>query len=104
MDLMVLPSLTEGLPNVVLEAFAWAKPVVASNVGGVPEVIEDGLSGILVPPARADLLAEAIEKHLLSKEMRREMGEAGYRKARSEFTFNRQTNTLAQIYLEVLNN
>lgn len=102
MDFMVLPSLTEGLPNVVLEAFACAKPVVAADVGGVPEIVEDGVNGILVPPGRSDLLAEAIKNCLAAPEKRRAMGEAGYHKVKSEFTFESQTQKLEAIYNEVL--
>jgi glycosyltransferase involved in cell wall biosynthesis len=102
MDFMVLPSLTEGLPNVILEAFACAKPVIATNVGGVPEVIEDGVNGILVPPKRSDLLAETIEKCLSSPEKAKKMSEVGYHKVKSEFTFELQTRRLEHIYHEIL--
>jgi glycosyltransferase involved in cell wall biosynthesis len=102
MDLLVLPSLTEGLPNVILEAFACAKPVIATNVGGVPEIVENGINGILVSPERSDLLAEAIKNCLIGPEKRRLMGEAGYHKVKSEFTFESQTQKLEAIYKEVL--
>src|SRR5262249_9329859 len=74
-DLMVLPSFTEGLPNIVLEAFAAAVPVVATAVGGTPEVVEDNVNGRLVPPGRADDLADAILDVLFSEERRRAMGD-----------------------------
>ena len=102
MDFMVLPSLTEGLPNVVLEAFACGKPVIATNIGGVPEVVEDGINGILIPPQRSDLLAEAIQKCLLSPEKAKKMGTTGYHKVKSEFTFELQTRSLEHIYSEIL--
>lgn len=102
MDLMVLPSLTEGLPNVVLEALACAKPVVASNVGGVPEIIENTVSGVLVPPAQPDLLAKAISKCLAKPDMMRAMGKAGSHKVKSKFTFDSQTQKLEEIYHNVL--
>jgi glycosyltransferase involved in cell wall biosynthesis len=62
MDLLVLPSLTEGLPNVVLEAFTCAKPVIATGVGGVPEIVEDGINGLLLPKGKPNLLVESIKK------------------------------------------
>lgn len=102
MDLMVLPSMTEGLPNVILEAFACAKPVVATNVGGVPEVLENGINGKLVPPGRAEVLAEAISRCLRNPELMRTMGRAGYSKVKAEFSFESQTRQLEAIYNEVL--
>ena len=102
MDLMVLPSLSEGLPNVVLEAFSSSKPVVATAVGGVPEVVEDAVNGLLVPPERADLLANAIERCLESPELMRQMGDMGRKKVTSAFTFESQTRKIEAIYREVL--
>ena len=102
MDLMVLPSLTEGLPNVVLEAFASGKPVVATAIGGVPEVVENGKNGLLVPAGRSDKLAEAIMRCLTEPELKRSMGEAGFHTVNSKFTFQEQTRKLEEIYHEVL--
>ena len=102
MDLMILPSLSEGLPNVVLEAFACAKPVVATAIGGVPEVVEDGVNGVLVPPARPDLLADAVVRCLAEPNMMLNMGKAGYHKVKSEFTVESQTQKLEEIYRQVL--
>lgn len=59
-DLVVNPSLTEGMPNIVLEAMALGTPLVATPVGGVPDLIQNGKSGLLVPPASNDILADAI--------------------------------------------
>ncbi len=102
MDFMVLSSLTEGLPNVLLEAFSYAKPSVATAVGGVPEVVDNGVNGILVPPRRPDLLAKAIETFLAEPRILRKMGEAGYKKVKSDFTFELQTQKLEKIYHQVL--
>lgn len=102
MDLMVLPSLAEGLPNVVLEALALAKPVVATRVGGVPEVIEDGVSGLLVPAERSDLLADAITKCLIEPERAKTMGISGYYRIKSEFDFFSQNYKLENIYKTIL--
>ncbi|NWF57500.1 MAG: glycosyltransferase, partial [Syntrophaceae bacterium] len=103
MDFLVLPSLSEGLPNVVLEAFAASKPVVASNVGGVPEVVEEGVSGYLVPPARPEPLARAILRMLSDPGKIESMGAAGYERVRREFTFESQTEKLESIYSQVIN-
>lgn len=97
-DVLVLPSFTEGLPNVVLEAFAAGVPVVATAVGGTPEVIDDGVSGHLVPPANATALAERIGDVLACDAKRRAMGQHGRRRVLDEFTFEVQ----ARHYLQLL--
>jgi glycosyltransferase involved in cell wall biosynthesis len=102
MELFVLPSLSEGLPNVLLEAFASGKPVVATAVGGVPEIVDNGVNGLLVPPQRADLLSEAIERFLLNPQLGQEMGISGYTKVKSSFTFEAQTRNLETRYDQLL--
>ncbi len=103
MDLMVLPSLTEGLPNVILEAFSCVKSVVATEVGGVPEIVEHGKNGILTQAGRPDLLAEAIHANLSSSDERCRMGESGYNLVKEKFSFEKQMLQLEKIYDEVLN-
>jgi glycosyltransferase involved in cell wall biosynthesis len=73
-DLFVLPSYTEGMPNVVLEAMACARPVVVTPVGGIPEVIENGVSGLLVEPGNIDGLAKAMLKVLTEDGLAKAMG------------------------------
>src|SRR5262249_23568641 len=76
-DVFVLPSYTEGLPNVILEASAASVPVVATAVGGTPEVVRHGETGYLVPPRRPEMLAEHIGILLRDESLRRRMGQAG---------------------------
>lgn len=61
-DILVLPSFHEGLPNVLLEAMAVGTPVIATNVSGIPELIEDGVNGLLIPPRNSDALKKAIAR------------------------------------------
>ncbi len=98
LDLLVLPSYTEGLPNVVLEAFASSVPVVATAVGGTPEVVENGVSGYLTPAGNDEALAARILDTLSSEEHLREMGMHGRLRVLEQFTFERQ----AARYLELI--
>ena len=102
MDLLVLPSYTEGLPNVILEAFSCAKPVVATKVGGVPEIVENGRNGFLIPPGRPNLLAQAIESCLDSADLMESMGRSGRNLVISKFSFEEQTRKIESIYKEIL--
>jgi glycosyltransferase involved in cell wall biosynthesis len=101
LDVMALPSYTEGLPNVVLEACAAGVPVVATAVGGVPEVIEDGENGYLVPPGDAKALAGRLLAVLGAEDGGRGMGERGRRRVREEFTFEAQAAQYRQLFAEV---
>lgn len=96
-DLMVLPSFTEGLPNVVLEASAAGVPVVATAVGGTPEAVEDGRTGLLVPPGDPVALSAAVVDLLGDPLRRRKFGLAGRAFVRERFSFSLQ----ARQYLEL---
>lgn len=102
LDLLVLPSFTEGLPVVVLEGLASRVPVVATAVGGTPEVIGDGSCGRLVPAGDAASLAGAIVDVLGDETRRRAMGEAGRRKVEAEFTHAAQAHAYAALFDELL--
>lgn len=86
-DLVALSSHTEGLPVVVLEALAARVPVVATTVGGVPEVISDGEHGLLVPPGNADALAQRIAELLDDPTRRQRLARAGHERVAAEFSF-----------------
>ena len=89
-DVVALSSYTEGLPVIVLEAFAARVPVVGTAVGGVPEVIEHGRSGFVVPPGDAPALARSILELLRDDERRRAMGQRGRQRVEEQFTFAAQ--------------
>jgi glycosyltransferase involved in cell wall biosynthesis len=95
-DLFVLPSLSEGFPFVLLEALAMGLPVVASQVNGVPELIGDHKTGLLVPPRDPQALATAIREVLSDSTAASKMGAAGRAVVEERFTVDRMVaNTMA---------
>jgi glycosyltransferase involved in cell wall biosynthesis len=98
-DVVVLPSFTEGLPNVALEASAAGVPVVATAVGGTPEAIADGESGFLVPPGQPEPIAARVGELLRNADLRARFGAVGPERMRTRFTFEAQ----AAAYLRLLN-
>lgn len=101
-ELVVNPSLTEGMPNVVLEALALNRPVVATDVGGVRELITAGETGWLVPPADPGALAGAITEALDDAPRARARAEAGRRRVAASFSFSGQARRFAELCPELL--
>jgi glycosyltransferase involved in cell wall biosynthesis len=101
-DIFVLPSRSEGFSNALIEAMAASLPVVATRVGGNPEAVEDGVTGLLVPPEDPDALADALQELLSDSERSWAMGGAGRRLAIREFSNDRVVNQLAEVYQRLL--
>lgn len=99
-DLFVLASLFEGMPNVVMEAMAMGKPVIATDVNGVRELIKDGETGIVIPPRNPMLIAEAIEQLLCSPEKMNRFGRDGKERVCNFFTMELMINNLENHLLE----
>lgn len=97
-DVFVLSSRLEGFGIVLLEAMAMKKPVVATRVGGVPEVVEAGVTGYLVPPDNAHELALAIQDLLKDSATRKRMGEEGKKRVERLFTKRRVMHQLEEVY------
>ncbi|SRR6266568_2494576 len=97
-DIFAMPSLTEGLPMAALEAMAEGLPIIASNVGGLPELVETGLTGYLVPPSNVEALAESLRHLILDPKRRQAMGAAGQNRARKHFSVDRMIAQFASIY------
>lgn len=97
-DLFVAPSRFESFGLVFLEAMRAGKPVIGCSAGGMPEVIEDGVCGLLVPPGNAEALAAAILRLLLSKQLRHAYGEAGSARFRTHFSVARMAAESVTLY------
>jgi glycosyltransferase involved in cell wall biosynthesis len=101
-DVFVLPSLMEGHPLAVLEAMAAGKPIVATTVGGLAEAIEDGVSGLLVPPGDADALAEAVVSLLRDPERAARLGREARRALEERFSLEKSVRANEEVYRSAL--
>jgi glycosyltransferase involved in cell wall biosynthesis len=100
-DVVALPSRNEGWGLSLMEGMVCGKPVVATKVGGIPELVRDGAEGILVEPADVIGLADALCKLLEDPEMRARMGEAGNKRAR-EFSWDETAKVVLRAYEQAL--
>jgi len=98
MEVFVLPSLSEGLPLALLEALALQKPVVATNVGGIPEIVEDGVTGYLVPPKNPEALADKILLLLRDPQMASNIGQAGRKRVEVTFGLDQMVREYQSLY------
>ena len=97
-----LPSFSEGVPVVLMEAMAMRVPVITTTITGIPELIEDGRSGMLVPPGRPDRLADALRRLLADESLRRELGSSGREKVMEEFDAEVSAAQLHALFVEQL--
>lgn len=97
-DVFVLPSLWEGFGLVLLEAMVARRPIVASSVGAIPEIVLDGKTGLLVPPRQPDHLAEAILDLLHNPARAERMGQAGRKRVEAEFSLDRMVAQWDALY------
>ena len=88
-DLFAMSSVTEGLGTSLLDAMACSRAIVATRAGGIPEIVEDGENGLLVPPRDHAAMAHAIVRLLKDDALRRKMGEAGFARVQARFTVER---------------
>jgi glycosyltransferase involved in cell wall biosynthesis len=100
-DLFAMSSVTEGLGTSLLDAMACSRAIVATRAGGIPEVVEDGVTGILVNPRDHAAMAQAIVRLLEDDVRRKQMGEAGFARVNERFTVERMVAATARVYAEV---
>jgi colanic acid/amylovoran biosynthesis glycosyltransferase len=96
-DVFCLPSMAEGLPVVLMEAMALQLPVVATRIMGIPELVEDGRTGLLVSPGRVDELVQALERVLTDADLRSRLGRQGRQKVLAEFDVNRAAHRMRDV-------
>jgi glycosyltransferase involved in cell wall biosynthesis len=101
-DLFVMSSVTEGLGTSLLDAMACRTPIVATRTGGIPELVEDGVNGVLVPPRDARALGAAIVKLLTDEPRRRSLAEAGFKRVTERFTVDRMVADTAAVYARIV--
>jgi len=102
LDVFALPSLGEGISNALLEAMASGLPVIATRVGGNPELVEHDVTGTLVSPRSAEALAAAFDRYLLDPALIRKHGEAGRQRALRDFSLDRMFGAYDSLYSRLL--
>ncbi len=102
LDLFVLPSLAEGISNTILEAMASGLPVIATRVGGNAELVQEGVTGLLVPPSDPKAMAEAIGTYLQQPDLFKRHGAAGRERVEREFSLQRMLRQYEEVYDQVL--
>lgn len=100
-DVFLFPSLMEGLPGVLLEAMASGMPVITAETCGMPDVVEDGFNGVLVPPADARAIVEAVLRLAASPELRRQLGQAA-QQTMSRYTWERSAIMLENLFRHII--
>ncbi len=100
--IMMMPSLSEGFGVAALEASACGRPVIASNVGGVPEVVKDGVTGLLVPPGNVAALADAINRLARDQSRMEQMGKAGHEFVSANYDWNRSLDQMSELYRRIV--
>jgi len=101
-DVFVLPSLLEGLPIALLEAQAAKVPIIATSVGAIPKVVDDGVTGILIPPKAPEAIEKAIIRILSNKKASQEMAEKGFEKVKDIFSSEKMAAKYFSVYKELI--
>ncbi len=101
-DVVLLPSLVDNLPTVLMEAGGCGRPVVASDTGGIPDIVENGRNGILVPPHSSHPIGDAVNRLLDDPTLRAKMGQAGRQRMLEDFDARQWVQNLRRVYEEAM--
>jgi glycosyltransferase involved in cell wall biosynthesis len=101
-DIATCVSNHEGIPNSLLEAMACGKPVIGTNVGQIPELIDHEVNGFLIPPNNDDALLEALDRLIADHSLRQKFGQAGKLKVKDFFDIKKQSRRYADLYKTLL--
>jgi glycosyltransferase involved in cell wall biosynthesis len=101
-SLVVLPYIDASQSAVILTAYGFKKPVVVTSVGSIPEIVDDGITGYIVPPKDVNALAKAIIKLLKDEKLRRQMGENAYKKLKTDLSWDNIAEKTIQVYKEAI--
>jgi glycosyltransferase involved in cell wall biosynthesis len=102
-SVVVLPYIEAPQSGVIPTTYGFKKPVVVTDVGSIPEVVDEGITGFIVPPRDEKALAEAIVKLLKDEELRKEMGKYGYRKLKTDLSWDNIMEKTIEVYKEAIN-
>ena len=97
---VVLPYIKTSQSGVIPTAYGFKKPVIVTDVGSIPEIVDDGVTGFVVPPRDSETLADAIVKLLKDEKMRKQMGENAYKKLKTDLTWDKIAETTIKVYKE----
>jgi glycosyltransferase involved in cell wall biosynthesis len=101
-DIFVLPSIAEGIPNTILEAMATGLPIIATDVGGNPELVSNEINGTLIPASNPEVMAETLLDYVNDSEKRQRHGEQSRQRALSEFSLATMVSRYQGVYDQLL--
>ncbi len=101
-SLVVLPYIDASQSGVIPTAYGFKKPVVVTDVGAIPEIVDDGITGFIVPPRNTEALADAIVKLLKNEDLRKQMGETAYKKLKTDLSWDNIAEKTIEVYKKAI--
>lgn len=102
-SVVVLPYIDASQSGVIPTAYGFKKPIVVTDVGAIPEIVDDGVTGFIVPPRNTEALADAIVKLLEDEDLRKEMGESAYKKLKTDLSWDKIAEKTIEVYKKAIN-